>query len=324
MSTLEVHEIATLFPTMASVDAEQLRESILKAGQLEEILVFEGKILDGRHRYEACLALGVEPRVREFEGTPQEAFSYSVALNLSRRHLTTVQRAAAGAGIKEFQAKLMGGDLEDVKTDAVSGEAEETESGESELGQASDFAANPSGDASDDAGDSENESDSSDAPAPAAPKRKKGPSARTINAKARAIASKRVGVSPRAIDTAAKIKEQAPDVFQRMLEGTAGSMPEAKRVTALPEAQRQKVYELVDEGTKIKAALSQVAPPKVAPEGPVFLGKVVLEPEQARAFKAIIEERGIKRADAGREALLDWIAKHSGSSVESKQLVGAV
>jgi ParB-like chromosome segregation protein Spo0J len=302
MQQLDVHEIATLFPTMSEVDMDDLKASIEKEGQLEEILVFEDQILDGRHRYEACLALGIEPRLRVFEGTAQEAFAYSVALNLSRRHLTTVQRAAAGAGIKEFQARLMAGD-EPEPVEAAEEEVDVAETSDlAEADQAEDVA--------------------EEAPAPK-PKRK-GPSPRTINAKARAIASQRVGVSGRTIDVAAKIKAEAPDVFQRMLEGKAGSIPDAKKVMALSLEEREKVHALVDEGAKIKDALKQVVPPPPPEAGPVFLGKVVLEPAQAEAFEAILEERGIKRAEAAREALVDWIGKHGGVSAPADGQLVAV
>ena len=297
--TLEAHEIATLFPSMSPEDLEHLRESIEQEGQLEEILTFEGKILDGRHRYETCMRLGIEPLVREFEGTAEEAFRYSVALNLSRRHLTTVQRAAAGAGIKEFQARVLAGDepVEAPATEpveAVVAPVDDTESAPAE--PAADVEPEPK------------------------PKKSRKPSPRTINAKAREIASKQVGVSGRAIEDAAKIKAEAPDVFERMLKGTAGSMPDAKKVTSLPPEQRQQVHELVDTGSKLKDALKQVAPPAPAEDGPVFLGKVVLEAEQARSFEAILEQRGIKRAEAAKEALIDWIAKYEGAEVPAGEL----
>ncbi|MEZ6186178.1 MAG: hypothetical protein R3F62_14360 [Planctomycetota bacterium] len=304
MTQLEAHEIATLFPRMSSVDLDHLRTSLSDQGQLEEILLFEGKILDGRHRYDTCVELGIEPRFREFEGDAQEAFAYSVALNLSRRHLTTVQRAAAGAGLKEFQAKLLGGDPEPL--------APEEPSEPEAVAEEPDVAAEPAEEPA--AEDAELE----EAPTAARPQKKKAKKAlspRTVNARARAIASERVGVSPRAIDEAAKVKAEAPDVFQRMLEGTAGSMPDVKKVVALPVEQRQEVHRLVDEGAKLKAALKQVAPPAPVEEGPVFLGKVVLEPEQARSFNELLERRQIKRADAAREAVLLWIEKHQDALV---------
>lgn len=275
---MDVHEIATLFPHMSDVDRDHLRVSLIKEGQLEDILVFEGKILDGRHRYETCVELGLEPRVREFEGDLGSAFSHSVALNLSRRHLTTVQRAAAGAGIKEFQERLL---AEAPQPEPISVAISE---------------------------------DVEERPAPKA-KAPKPPSARKITKQARDMASQQSGVSPRAIDVASKIKEQAPDVFERMLAGTAGSLPDAKKVTALPADVREKVHALVDEGAKLKAAIQQVVPEPPAPPGPVFLGKVILSPEDARAFDKILAARELKRVDAAKEALLDWIGKHSAELV---------
>lgn len=288
---MDVHEIATLFPHMSDVDRDHLRASLIQEGQLEDILVFEGKILDGRHRYETCLELGMEPRIREFNGDMASAFSHSVALNLSRRHLTTVQRAAAGAGIKEFQERIMAESAEPLPEPALSEAEAESETG------------------------SEAEVFPSEAPKPK-PKAK-APSQRKINKRARDIASQQSGVSARAIDVATKIKEEAPDVFERMLAGTAGSLPDAKKVTALPADVREKVHALVDEGTKLKAAIKQVAPEPPAPPGPVFLGKVVLDPEDARAFDKILAARDLKRVDAAKEALLDWIGKHA------SELVGA-
>lgn len=298
MPKLEAHEIATLFPTMSDVDLDHLRESIERQGQLDEILVFEGKILDGRHRYEACLELGREPKLREFKGTAQDAFVHSVALNLSRRHLTTVQRAAAGAGIKAFQAKLLGAAAEAAPAEAPKAEKAEAPKSEKK-------AAEPA----DDPAASRKRKRSDTAAAPEAGESGKRP--RSVESKARAIASQRVGVSGRVIDAAEKIKEAAPDVFERMLAGTAGSLPDAKRVTALPQEARERVHALVDEGKKLKAAIREVAPAPPPVEGTLFLGKIVLEADQAEAFEQILEARGIKRADAAREALLDWIAKYA-------------
>lgn len=281
----EIHPIATLFPQMSEVDRDHLKASLMHEGQLEDILVFEGQILDGRHRYETCLELGLEPRVREFEGDLAAAFAHSVALNLSRRHLTTVQRAAAGAGIKEFQQRILrGGD-----------------------------APSPEGASAEEISVTINEDGSESAAAPPPPPKKKAkqPSERTINARARDLASKQVGVSGRAIDTASKIKEEAPDVFLRMLAGTAGSLPEAKKVTSLPKEVRLQVHALVDEGTKLSAALRQVSPEAACAPGPVFLGKVLLDPEEAEVFERILAAREIKRSEAAHEALVDWIAKHA-------------
>jgi DNA-binding XRE family transcriptional regulator len=66
------------------------------------IATYEGKILDGRHRYEAALQAGVDPVFAEFQGTKEEAIAYVTSENVARRHLNNkekeffyVQRAEA-------------------------------------------------------------------------------------------------------------------------------------------------------------------------------------------------------------------------------------
>jgi hypothetical protein len=51
--------------------------------------------LDGRNRYRACLAVGVEPRYREYTG--DNPIGFVVSLNLNRRHLNESQRAVIAA-----------------------------------------------------------------------------------------------------------------------------------------------------------------------------------------------------------------------------------
>jgi hypothetical protein len=69
-------------------------------GLQEEIVVHEGKILDGRHRYLACLAKGVPPRFRPYAGECGSPLAFVVAKNVHRRHLTESQRAFLAARLK--------------------------------------------------------------------------------------------------------------------------------------------------------------------------------------------------------------------------------
>ncbi len=87
------HEFADRFPMMDDAEFEALVEDIRVNGQKERILLFEGKILDGRNRYRACRRLGIEAETRTFDGTREEAERLATSANLLRRHLSKSQKA---------------------------------------------------------------------------------------------------------------------------------------------------------------------------------------------------------------------------------------
>jgi N6-adenosine-specific RNA methylase IME4/ParB-like chromosome segregation protein Spo0J len=91
---LDIHDLCKLFPPMPEDQFGALIDSIRDHGQLTPIVLHEGKILDGRHRYKACINLGIEPLFETYEG--EDALGYVIALNLSRRHLDESQRAMIG------------------------------------------------------------------------------------------------------------------------------------------------------------------------------------------------------------------------------------
>jgi phage N-6-adenine-methyltransferase len=66
--TLEFHEAANIFPMMSMEEFESLKQSISKNGQRVPIYTFEGRIVDGRNRYRACLDLGISPWFEEWNG----------------------------------------------------------------------------------------------------------------------------------------------------------------------------------------------------------------------------------------------------------------
>lgn len=88
---LELHEMCSVFPRVAADKFEELRQSVIGNGLRFPIVLFEGRILDGRHRYEVCLAEDIEPRFETFMG-PGSAMAYVIDVNLRRRDLTDAQR----------------------------------------------------------------------------------------------------------------------------------------------------------------------------------------------------------------------------------------
>lgn len=97
MKEYDFHPIADIFPLIPESDISGLALDLQENGLLNPIILYEGKILDGRNRYLACKGAGIEPRFTEYAG--DDAVGYSVSLNLHRRHLSEAQRANVAARI---------------------------------------------------------------------------------------------------------------------------------------------------------------------------------------------------------------------------------
>lgn len=106
----EYHELSTVFSSFEDTEEfKNLVESIKSVGLNHPILLWQGKIVDGRHRHKACLLAGVEPRYEYLPDTMplQAVMNRVVAENMLRRHLTTGQRAMIAAALANMTA---GGD----------------------------------------------------------------------------------------------------------------------------------------------------------------------------------------------------------------------
>ena len=82
MTTLEFHPLADIFPLVEGTQFDELVSDVKVFGLREPILIFEGKVLDGRNRYRACLEAGVEPTLaatRAMTPSPSSFRSISVA-----------------------------------------------------------------------------------------------------------------------------------------------------------------------------------------------------------------------------------------------------
>jgi hypothetical protein len=100
------HPLANLFPLLEGGEFGALVEDVRARGLNEPMVLYEGKILDGRNRYRARTAAGIEPRYREMNfGSYADATAYVVSANIHRRHLTVEQR-------RELIEKLLKADPE--------------------------------------------------------------------------------------------------------------------------------------------------------------------------------------------------------------------
>jgi ParB-like chromosome segregation protein Spo0J len=97
-----------LLPKMSDEEFAELKASIKVEGQHYPIVVNEDlEVLDGHHRFRACIELGIEPdfEVRKFEDKLIEK-KFVIEANLRRRHLTKFQLVELGVPLLEIEKAL--------------------------------------------------------------------------------------------------------------------------------------------------------------------------------------------------------------------------
>lgn len=101
---MEYHLYANLIPRMSQTEYDSLRDDIAANGLFEAIYLYDGKILDGRHRYMACVECGIKPRYATYKG--DDPIGFVVSENLKRRHLNAGQLAMVALAVEEQYAVL--------------------------------------------------------------------------------------------------------------------------------------------------------------------------------------------------------------------------
>lgn len=196
MTKLEAHEIALRYPWSEEACVgivEYLREH---GGVPIPIVLLDGKILDGRHRYEACKRIGRQPRTREFgsdesDGDSPELFAWK--MNAIRRHLTETQLAGLAAKIAAEQKR-------------PEAKARQVASG----------------------GDHRKKAVPRDLEEPLDAARSR------LDGEALAVAAKEVGTTRGAAYRARAIQRAAPEVFKRMIDGEYPTIVAAERDAGVP------------------------------------------------------------------------------------------
>ena len=127
-----VHPVASLFPMIDDDALDALAGDIKKNGQrepiivayLDEAMIDEPVVIDGRNRHAACKLAGIEPEFKfvmslnDRELSPQVIADWIISHNLHRRHLTASQRAMVGQGYLAYlreEAKSRQGQRNDLK-----------------------------------------------------------------------------------------------------------------------------------------------------------------------------------------------------------------
>ena len=105
---LEPHPVADLLPLMDEVSFKELKDDIALNGLREPVWLHpDGRILDGRNRHKACVALRLKPATKVYAGdlSTEAIVAFIISLNLKRRHLDSGQRAFVALRVEQTLAE---------------------------------------------------------------------------------------------------------------------------------------------------------------------------------------------------------------------------
>ena len=200
--TYPVHPAAELFPKMDAEALQALADDIREHGQREPVILYHGAVLDGRNRLRACELAGVEPRFVTVESDEVgDPIQFVLSLNRHRRHLTPAQVAVLIVDVSDMYAV----------------EAAERHRQASAKG-----------------GSAERKAGINLIPAFSPPER--NPDGRAL-----VQAAKELGGGVSSASTMSSVKRAAPEVFAAVKSGAIERVTDAKRIAAMPEAQRAEV-----------------------------------------------------------------------------------
>jgi ParB-like chromosome segregation protein Spo0J len=97
---LQQHDLSAAFPPMSAEEMAALVDDIKTNGQREAVILLDGKVLDGWHRYRACEKAGKKCATIPFPGGDPVAFVRS--RNKHRRHVTASQWAAVEVALHSW------------------------------------------------------------------------------------------------------------------------------------------------------------------------------------------------------------------------------
>lgn len=94
---IKIHPLADLFPRMSPQEHDLLTARIEAVGVRKPVTLWNGELIDGRHRLESCRLLKIDCPAVEYTG--DDPANFVADENLRRRDLTMTQRAFAVSGL---------------------------------------------------------------------------------------------------------------------------------------------------------------------------------------------------------------------------------
>ena len=197
---------------MSEAEYQLLKTDIAKHGLRDQIMIYEGRILDGRYRAQALDELGkshdpdyfseYDPQV---DGKSPQAFVLSC--NLKRRHLSKGQLAAFAAEMDDLKPLPSTAEIEKAQSEAaLEAEGRVPKAGDNFF---------------------------------ALPKKPSSQTSKIVQQKANALR-----INPYYIEQAAALKKKSPALFEEVKRGSI-TLPEAiRRLTAAPPARASQNCEI--------------------------------------------------------------------------------
>jgi hypothetical protein len=265
---LGIHPAATLFPMMHGPELGMLVQDIEQNGLREEIVLYDGLVLDGRNRLYACELAQVPPRFVEWDGVGSPV-AFVLSRNLHRRHLNESQRSIVAARAK--------------------GMFEEEAAERKSSTQFGDESRTPSGELRDD----EKRRESTVIANLHEP-------GRTVNEEAAAL----LNISARSVASASRVLEGGDEEVIAAIDAGSISVSDAAAVVELPKPDQRQALEAVHAGRArtlrqaAKIELPEETPPPVLPRDEVerTFSRKRLRVECKRF--AIEHEKLMRRVDA--------------------------
>lgn len=138
---MEFNPLCTIFPEMGGDELSSLANDIAEHGLKDPIeLDGQGRIVDGRNRYLACMQAGVEPTLVRCTVPDEQLSQYVISKNILRRHLTYDQRVGMAMRLQPVlskQAKERQGTRTDLdpKSDQCYGRSAEQAASQCDVGK---------------------------------------------------------------------------------------------------------------------------------------------------------------------------------------------
>src|SRR5580700_9469402 len=127
---MQFHRFAEIFPLMEGAAFDELFEDFRAYGVREKVVLFQGKILDGRNRFLAAQKAGIKWRdmpKRTFRGSEAGALALVISSN-KRRHMTAAELAFAANRIATLK---LGANQHDAEEGAPPGAPSQAEAAKS-------------------------------------------------------------------------------------------------------------------------------------------------------------------------------------------------